>query len=156
MPLPNLPVGLTEASPDTHVDDHNQIHLRVNDVSTFQALFRFGDPTGVLAIQTGNYIWIPDRTIEVVSVRGVLGIPGTASSTIVDCNTVNLSTGVRTSIFASQADRPSIASSSRTAVFTFGTAVSVDGTTLGMSIDLDQVGTGAKFLLVNILYRRSF
>jgi hypothetical protein len=156
MPLPNLPIGLTESSPDTHVDDHNIIHQRINDVPTFQAIFKFGDSSGVFGVQTGSYIWIPDRTIEVISVRGVLGTPSSSGSTIVDCNTVNLSTGVRTTIFAVQGDRPSIAASSRTAVFTFGSAVSVDGNVTGMSVDVDSVGTGARYLLVNILYRRSF
>lgn len=155
MPPPTLPTGLTTASPETHTPDHEQIHQRVNNVPTFQETFRLGDTAGVPTVQIGNYIWMPERTIEILAVRSILGVVASSGSTIVDCNTVNLTTGIRTSIFTSQSDRPTIVSSTRSVSTVLSVPVTVDGQTVGITVDIDQVGIGALFLMVTILYRRA-
>lgn len=109
---------------------------------------------GTLAVTVGNKLWSSFRQIELMSWKGIVNTPSAGAAILVDLNTVDTTTGVRTSVLASQADRISIAAGSRINTVTFATPIVVLAAN-PLSVDIDQVGssTAGSDLVVQVRYR---
>jgi hypothetical protein len=122
---------------------------------TLTETFTFGDATGTLAITPGRYIWSPMRQVEIIAVRAVLWTASTSGNVSVDVNSVNYSTGTATSILTASGGNLLVASGSRSAARTVSPAALVVGSTDGITVDLDGVGTAAKYLTVTIRHQET-
>jgi hypothetical protein len=109
---------------------------------------------GTLTVTVGNKLWSSFRQIELMAWKGLVNTPSVGAAILVDLNTVDPATGVRTSVLASQTDRISIAAGSRINTVTFVPTIIVLAAN-PLTVDIDQIGstTAGSDLVVQVRYR---
>lgn len=125
---------------------------------TFTETFAYGDATGVFAVSgptAAKFVWSPVRQIEILAVRAVLWTPSSSGSVSVDVNTYDYATGTVTSILTASGGNLTIAAAARSAARTLSPAVVVVGSTVGITVDVDAIGTGARFLTVTLRHQET-
>jgi hypothetical protein len=125
---------------------------------TYTETFSFGDDTGAFAVSgsgAAKFVWAPMRQIEVLSVRAVLYTVSSSGSVSIDVNTFEYSTGTVASILTASGGNLLVTSGSRSAARTLSPTVIVVGSTHGITVDIDAIGTGARFLTVTIRHQEA-